>query len=214
MLDEFISVNRAEIINRCRAKVAIRSEPPSTEAEIDHGVPMFLDQLLDELRHGPSASFEITETATQHGHDLRVQGYTVSQVVHDYGDVCQAVTELAVERQAAISPDDFRTLNRCLDDAIAGAVTEYGRERDQASERDHTFEGARREMLARDLLKAIDISKFAIEAITAGRVGVTGSTGTVLTLALDTANDLAERLLAETLTPGCTAGTDSLAREL
>jgi hypothetical protein len=175
---------------------------------------MFLDQLLDELRHGPSAAFDITKTATQHGHDLRVQGYTVSQVVHDYGDVCQAVTELAVERQAAISPDDFRTLNRCLDDAIAGAVTEYGRERDRSTERDDTFEGARREMVARDLLKAIDISKFAFDAIRAGRVGVTGSTGTVLTLALDTANDLAERLLAETLTPGCTAGADSLAREL
>ena len=214
MLDEFITVNRAEIIRRCRAKVGTRSEPAPTTAEIDHGVPMFLDQLLDELRHGPSAAFDITETATQHGHDLRVQGYTVSQVVHDYGDVCQAVTELAVERHAAISPDDFRTLNRCLDDAIAGAVTEYGRERDRSTERDDTFEGARREMVARDLLKAIDISKFAFDAIRAGRVGVTGSTGTVLTLALDTANDLAERLLAETLTPGCTAGADSLAREL
>jgi hypothetical protein len=26
--------------------------------------------------------------------------------------------------------DDFRTLNRCLDDAIAAAVTEFGREED------------------------------------------------------------------------------------
>ena len=154
-----------QIIRRCRAKVGTRSEPAPTTAEIDHGVPMFLDQLLDELRHGPA-------------------------------------------------PDDFRTLNRCLDDAIAGAVTEYGRDRDRSTERDDTFEGARREMLARDLLKAIDISKFAFEAIRAGRVGVTGSTGTVLTLALDTANDLAERLLAETLTPGCTAGADTLVSEL
>ena len=31
-----------------------------------------------------------------------------------------------------IRTDDFRTLNRCLDDAIAGAVTEYGRERNQS----------------------------------------------------------------------------------
>jgi hypothetical protein len=45
------------------------------------------------------------------------------------GDVCQAITELAVELNAPISTDDFRTLNRCLDDAIAGAVTEYGGER-------------------------------------------------------------------------------------
>jgi hypothetical protein len=209
MLDAFITVNRAEIIRRCRAKVATRSEPPPTNAEIDHGVPMFLDQLLSELRDGPSADFDIAKTATQHGHDLRVQGYTVSQVVHDYGDVCQAVTELAVERQAAISPDDFRTLNRCLDDAIAGAVTEYGREQNGSSERDDTFEGARRETVTRDLLKAIQISKFAFDAIRSGRVGVAGSTGTVLSLGLDTANDLAERLLADVLAPGCTAGADS-----
>ena len=209
MLDEFITVNRTEIIRRCRVKVATRSESPPTNAVIDHGVPMFLDQLLNELREGPSADFDIAKTAAQHGHDLRVQGYSVSEVVHNYGDVCQAVTELAVERQAAISPDDFRTLNRCLDDAIAGAVTEYGRERDRSTEQGDTFEDARREAVARDLLKAIQISKFAFDAIRSGRVGVAGSTGTVLSLGLDTANDLAERLLADVLAPGCTAGADS-----
>ena len=59
----------------------------------------------------------------------------MSQVVHDYGDVCQAITDLAVEAAKPISADDFRTLNRCLDDAIAGAVTEYGRERDEPNDR-------------------------------------------------------------------------------
>ena len=196
MLETFITVNRAELISRCRAKVATRSEAPPTNGDIDNGVPMFLDQLLDELRHGTSADSAITRTATQHGHDLLVQGYSVSQVVHDYGDVCQAVTELAIERRAAISPDDFRTLNRCLDDAIAGAVTEYGRSRDRSRERHDTVEGERRGTAAHDLVKAIHISKFAFEAIRSGRVGVAGSTGSVLSLALDTANDLAERLLA------------------
>ena len=59
----------------------------------------------------------------------------MSQVVHDYGDVCQSVTDLAVEVNAPISTDDFRTLNRCLDEAIAGAVTEYGREQNQSDAR-------------------------------------------------------------------------------
>jgi hypothetical protein len=39
MLHEFIAINREEIIRRCRAKVATRSAPPPTIAEIDHGVP-------------------------------------------------------------------------------------------------------------------------------------------------------------------------------
>ena len=132
MLHEFVAVNRGEIIRRCRAKVAARSVPPPTEAEIDHGVPVFLDQLRDALRFGQITSPEISTSAIKHGHDLLLQGFTVSQVVHDYGDVCQAITELAVELNAPISTEDFGTLNRCLDDAIAGAVTQYGRERNQS----------------------------------------------------------------------------------
>ena len=107
--------------------------PAPTAAEIDHGVPLFLDQLVDALRNGQSSSPEISETALLHGHDLLVQGLTMSQVVHDYGDVCQSVTELAMETGAPISAEDFGLLNGCLDSAIAGAVTQYGRERDQAT---------------------------------------------------------------------------------
>src|SRR5688572_10003308 len=112
MLHEFIAVNRDEIIRRCRAKVAKRLVPPPTEAEIDHGVPVFLDQLGNALRLGLTSSPEISRSAIRHGHDLLLQGFTVSQVVHDYGDVCQAITELAIELEAPISTDDFRTLNR------------------------------------------------------------------------------------------------------
>ena len=126
-LFEFISDNREELIRRCREKVATRSVPPVTEGEIEHGVPLFLEQLVVELRDGPSQSDEINKTAVEHGRDLLLQGYTVSQVVHDYGDVCQSITDLAMETDAPIVTDDFRTLNRCLDDAIAGAVTEHAR---------------------------------------------------------------------------------------
>ena len=111
MLHQFIAVNREEIIRRCRAKVATRSVPPPSPAEIDHGVPVFLDQLMDALRLGLTSSPEIGRSAVKHGHDLLLQGFTVSQVVHDYGDVCQSITELAVEKNAPISADDFRTLN-------------------------------------------------------------------------------------------------------
>jgi diguanylate cyclase (GGDEF)-like protein len=63
--------------------------------------------------------------ARLHGRDLLQEGFTIEQVIRDYGDVCQAVTNLAVETGAPISADEFRTFNRCLDDAIAAAVTEY-----------------------------------------------------------------------------------------
>src|SRR4029434_4517584 len=141
MLYEFITLNREEIITRCRAKVATRSMPPPSEAEINHGVPLFLDQLVDMLRSGGTSTLAIGATAGQHGHDLLLKGFTVSQVVHDYGDVCQTVTDLALETNAPISTEDFRTLNRCLDEAIASAVTMYER----ASQQTHAAQAAVRD---------------------------------------------------------------------
>ena len=130
MLHKFVTVNREEIITRCKGKVTTRSNPTSTKGEANHGVPMFLNQLVDALQLGRQPAQAIVNTATQHGNDRLRQGFTVSQVVLDYGDVCQAITEIAVEQDATISTTDFRILNGCLDEAIAGAVSEYGRERD------------------------------------------------------------------------------------
>jgi hypothetical protein len=198
VLHEFIAVNRDEIISRCRAKVSARSTPPPTEVEIDHGVPVFLDQLTDALRDGLITSPEISKSAIMHGHDLLRQGFTVSQVVHDYGDVCQAITELAVALNAAISTDDFRTLNRCLDDAIASAVTEYGRERNQSAIDGESARGSERlGFFAHELRNLMNTSIMAFEVLKAGNVGVVGSTGTVLHRSLLASHALITRSLAE-----------------
>jgi signal transduction histidine kinase len=198
MLHEFIAMNREEIIRRCRAKVAKRSVPPPTAAEIDHGVPVFLDQLMDALRLGLTTTPDIGQSAIQHGHDLLLQGFTVAQVVHDYGDVCQAVTDLAVEVNAPISADDFRTLNRCLDEAIAGAVTEYGREQNQSTLKGESARGTERlGFLAHELRNLTSTAIFAFEVLKMGNVGVAGSTGTVLHRSLMGLRTLIGRSLAE-----------------
>jgi signal transduction histidine kinase len=198
MLYEFIAVNREEIIRRCRAKVATRSVPPPTNAEIDHGVPVFLDQLTEALRLGQTTSPEISRSAVQHGHDLLLQGFTVSQVVHDYGDICQAITELAVELNAPISTEDFGTLNRCLDDAIAGAVTEYGRARTQSGIDGELARGSERlGFFAHELRNLMNTAMMAFEVLKTGNVGVGGSTGSVLQRSLMASHALISRSLAE-----------------
>jgi len=199
MLSEFIQIHRDEIIKRCRAKVATRSVPPPTSAEIDHGVPLFLDQLVTALRSGgPKLMTDISNSAVLHGKDLLRQGFTVSQVVHDYGDVCQSVTDLAMEMNAPISTDDFRTLNRCLDDAIAGAVTEFGRGRNQSSIDSEAARGTERlGFLAHELRNLMNTAIIAFEVLKTGNVGVAGSTGKVLHRSLVGARDLIGRSLAE-----------------
>jgi signal transduction histidine kinase len=199
MLYEFIAMNRDDIIRRCRTKVAGRSVPPPTEAEIDHGVPVFLDQLVNALRLGLTGNPDIGRSAVQHGHDLLRQGFTVSQVVHDYGDICQAITELAVELHAPISTEDFRTLNRCLDEAIAWAVTQYTRERHQSdTQGDNTsHESERLGFFAHELRNLIDTAIVAFEVLKTGNVGVAGSTGGVLYRSLTGLRALVGRSLAE-----------------
>ena len=190
MLYEFITLNREEIIARCRAKVATRSMPPPSEAEINHGVPLFLDQVVDMLQSGGSIR-DINASAGQHGHDLLLQGFTVSQVVHDYGDVCQTVTDLALETNAPISTEDFRTLNRCLDDAIASAVTMYTRESQQSRSEDAgDRDNQRLEFLVHELRNLVNTSIVAFEVLKSGNVAVGGSTGAVLNRSLTGLRDL------------------------
>ncbi len=184
-LAEFVDQNTPELIRRCRVKVASRQSPPTSEADIDGGVRLFLSQLSDELRHGASATNEISRGATQQGHDLLVRGFTISQVVHGYGDVCQAITDLAVETDAPISTDDFRTLNRCLDDAIAGAVTEFSRAQDVSRD------GESQEMRA--LLRT---ASTAFEVLQTGNVGVGGSTGALIIRSLRAIEALLDRQAA------------------
>ena len=199
MLEQFIEINRENIISRCRAKVATRSVPPPTAAEIDHGVPLFLDQLVAALRGGGTKqNTEITDSAVLHGRDLLLQGFTVSQVVHDYGDVCQSITDLAMELNAPISTDDFRTLNRCLDDAIAGAVTEFGRGRTSQGIEGEVARGSERlGFLAHELRNLTNTALLAFEALKTGSVGVAGNTGRVLQRSLLATRGLIERSLGE-----------------
>ena|SRR5687768_184293 len=193
-LHEFIGVYREEIIRRCKEKVAGRSSPPApADAEIDHGVPLFLDQLVQELRDGPSKSHAISRDAGEHGHDLLRKGFTVSQVVHDYGDVCQSVTDLAVELDAPISTEDFRTLNRCLDDAIASAVTDYSRNQDVARDGESS-----------ELRNLINTAITAFEVLQTGTVGIAGKTGGVVHRSLTAIRALSERSLADAAKPTST----------
>src|SRR5207245_4224963 len=105
--------------------------------------PLFLDQLvatlqIEEATAGTPSEHQIGLSAAKHGRALHKIGFTAAQVIHDYGDVCQGVTELAVQLNAPITTDEFRTLNRCLDEAMAEAISEFGRQIGRASCRDST----------------------------------------------------------------------------
>jgi hypothetical protein len=187
-LHTFIATNHGQLVAMTREMVAKRSKNPrSGDLETRHGVHVFLDQLGEALvaeakrdpaqkaEADPSASPDIANTAALHGHDLLGLGFSVEEVVHDYGDVCQAVTELAVKLEAPISAADFHTLNRCLDNAIAAAVTAWNGGGADASETG----GPRRsrDEVFRHLVRG-SITAFGL--LREGRVGIAGPTAMLL----------------------------------
>lgn len=208
-LHEFLRTNRENLISRCRLKVSQRSSPPSTAIEM-YGVPLILEQLSDALVHEEASptphadcvfgypldtagAAEARRTAALHGTELFRLGYSVEEVVHDYGDLCQAITELAKEVDAPVTIDEFHTFNRLLDSSIASAVSAYACLEHSLIEAVHDRMGALAEeqrMLIVAALKAFDVLK-------TGNVGVLGATGALLEDSLLKLRDQIDRSLPE-----------------
>ncbi len=210
MLHEFLTANRNQLIATCRDKVAKRFIPFAIPAAVDHGVPLFLQQLVDTLRHEqmtterapddpePTPAYsEIGRAAALHGAEMLRLGFTIDQVVHEYGDVCQAATELAIEQKAPITTDEFRTLNRCLDNAIADAVTAHGSNRQATlnAQADQLYD--RLVVFSNEERRLLDVAIQSLTAIQTGSIGLTGATGTVLMHSLLELRALADWSLSE-----------------
>jgi len=213
MLHVFLADNRSELIDRCRRKVAQRSASRANSMGATHGIPVFLDQLIAALRSqdrpgetgvpdlaGPEdpAFFDPERNAALHGAELLKQEFTIDQVVHDYGDLCQAITELAVERKAPIEIVEFQILNQSLDNAIADAVTEYSSRRARlVANHSARAENERMARFARELHSLLHDAILALAAIKAGHVPLGGATGAILDRSMIGLQGLVNSALAE-----------------
>ena len=216
MMYQFLANNRDDLIERCADKVARRPSRNATAEQLRNGIPMFLEQLtrtLEAEQEGQAeagmkisgasggdraALSEMGVSAAAHGTNLLKLGYTVDQVVHDYGDLCQAITDLAFERDAPFSIDEFRTLNRCLDNAIADAVTEFSFQRDAAIAHQQSADlNERLGFLMHEVRNSLNAAMLAVNAIESGLLPMAGATGAVLKRSLAAMAKLVERSLGE-----------------
>jgi signal transduction histidine kinase len=185
-------------MDRTRAKLTDRPWPLVSTSELEYGVPLFLSQLSETLRletsETPFSRTAISISAIKHGAELRELGFNISQVVHDYGDICQAITEVAVEEHIAITTEEFHVLNRCLDAAIAGAVTEHAR---ITAESRSTGEIERSGQLAHEIRDLLNTALLAFHTLKRGTVAINGSTGTVLGRSLMNLRDLVDSTLSD-----------------
>jgi hypothetical protein len=195
MLYDFISDNREEIVTRARDRMAARASPRASHDEPNNAVPTFLRQIVDTLRLSGEDDAAVGESASAHGGDQLKRGFTVGQVVHGYGDICQVVTELAAERKAPITAEEFHIFNRCLDEAIARAVTEYMHQHDLTlSEAGAEHLGT----LAHELRNRLSGALLAFDILNKENVGVRGTTGALLGRSLIGLRDIVDISFTET----------------
>jgi signal transduction histidine kinase len=197
-LYDFITSDKNEILSLARAKIMARKWPTVSAMELEHGLPLFLSQLTETLRlrssSEPFSSTAIGNSAGKHGGEALAKNFSVAQLVHDYGDLCQAITEAAVVKQVEISAKDFQTLNACLDDAIAGAVTEFSRQREEAL---GEGEAERLGYLTHELRNSLSTAMLSFAAVKSGRVAVAGSTGAIVERSLANMRDLLDTTISE-----------------
>jgi len=195
----FLVVQTDRVLALARAKATAAGASRDQGGQFEYGPALFLAQLADTLCREQelavrTTSAEIIGGAALHGRELSRAGVTVAQVVHEYRDLGAAIVELAIDLGSPISSDEFRTLDRCLDDAVAQAVTEYDRQHEIALSR------PRRDRLGfytHELRGRLAEAMIAFESLETGKIGIASSTGAVFGRSLLAMRALTDRSLAE-----------------
>lgn len=204
MLYEFLSAERKEILALCSEKILRLAGSRSSSDEMERGLPVFYDELIEVLRTDTDNFGEVDNkaigdvhraSAERRGKESLKLGYSVSQVVHGYGALCQAITQYVEENSSqAASAREFNRLNFCLDVAIAEAVTEFNRGQKENAELD---EVQRLGFVAHELRNALTSASLAYGLIKTGKVGADGSTARILEDAHKRMKEIIDRSLVE-----------------
>jgi signal transduction histidine kinase len=200
-LHHFLDEHRDQILERTQRRIASGS-PAGTDDELIESIPELFDDLVAELRRQVGLEREtqpttLEKSATTHGAQRLRLGFTITEVVHDYGALCNSITELA-EQEGSITPKEYQTMNQVLDAAIAASVSEYSSLRDQ--EHDRRAEQQATEHLgfvAHELRNAISAALLSFDALRRGQVAIGGRTSNVLERSLLRLRGLIDRSLSE-----------------
>jgi len=102
--------------------------------------------------------------------------------------------QAAAERRAQITAEEFHTLNRCLDTAIAEAVSEHAR---ITAQTESAGEVERLGHAAHELRDILNTALLAFHMLRKGTVGIGGGTGAVLGRSLMSLREVVDRTLSE-----------------
>ncbi len=196
MLQGFLVQHFDELVSRTKAIASARRASSTSPPGLERGIRQLLAQLVETLR-AEQGTAPLADggsgSAARYARTLLEKGWSASQVVHDYGAVRQAITELAVAKGAAIGLEELGAMSRCFDGAVAEAVAEYARLKDEATSH---REIERLGQVGHDLRNQLQTALLSFRALKKGTVDIGGSAGDALGRSLERLRDLIETRLA------------------
>jgi hypothetical protein len=131
MLHDFLTRERNAIITVAKQKAVESQRSRMTSGALEEGWGIFYDELIALLKRDEPFEFHDEEgsytlVAEKHSEEYLRLGYTISEVVHRYGIICQAITGLATELGYEITSREFRQFNVSLDRIPNSSVLENG----------------------------------------------------------------------------------------
>lgn len=103
---------------------------------VDH-LPDFVRNVIASLRHAEMIEEEEL-AAEEHGSQRLALGFSLDSVVREYGAMRTAIMRVGADAGIVITTRDYQVVFDCVINAIAGAVSEYSRQRDSEMQRQAT----------------------------------------------------------------------------
>ncbi len=201
MLHSFLTKEKKSILADAKERATETQGIKITSDKVEEGWGIFYDELIGLLKADEKlGDAEVTkggihtEMAVKQGKEYMALGYTVSEVVHSYGALCQAITGTATKLKYNISNREFQQLNLSLDTVIAEAVTAFEGVRGHSIER---AEVKRLGYLSHELRNCLQSATLALQMIEGGSVGIRSNTGSVLRSSLIKMAELIDTALTE-----------------
>ena len=198
MLHDFLSRFREEILATTTARIACSAGARRSLEDLEDQLPAFYEVLIGAFRKDAGLPVKmpaaLAETASLHGEQRQRAGFAVSQVVHDYGSLCNTILEVASITGQSLSLREFQLLNHVLDQGMAEGVRRFEKEHDACIE----YGAAERlGFLAHEMRNALHSASLAFQALRKGQVPPGGRIGDVIERSHIRLRDLLAVLIAQ-----------------
>lgn len=191
-LYEVLQERRAEILQCWLDEVRGTLHPESMpRVELVDHLPEFVDNIVHSLRR--AEALDEPETAEQHGSQRLSLGFSLDSVVREYGAMRTAIMAVARSAGIELTARDYEVVFDCVINGIAGAVSEYSRQRDAEMQRQATEHFA---FVAHELRNPLSSTMLAMSSLqTRGALTPTDRAAVMLERGLKSMHDLIDHSL-------------------